>query len=184
MLYDIDLFNHPCISNITLQQTITTVSSRLTQYMREYQKATLIEGHLIVFNLAKCIRCRFSQIMQFLLNFKDQIINGPKLALHIFFAFNTWINMQSCIIQFINELSWIMLEYFNARVNTTFFSQEQQIIFSQFIKELLRRMYFVHFVQCNFPENPFSTILRLSKIINYYQTFCNFSNSFAINHLR
>ena len=147
----------------------------------------LIEGHLIVFNLAKCIRCRFSQIMQFLLNFKDQIINGPKLVLHIFFAFNTWINMQSCIIQFINELSWIMLENFNARVNTTFFSQELQIIFIQFIKELfqiLRRMYFVHFVQCNFHENPFSTILRLSKIINYYQTFCNFSNSFAINHLR
>ena len=45
----------------------------------------------------------------------------------------------------------------------------------------LRRMYFV---ECNFHENPFSTILRLSKIINYYQTFCNFSNSFAINHLR
>ena len=160
----------------------------------------LIEGHLMVFNLAKCIRCRFSQIMQFLLNFKDQIINGPKVALHIFFVFNTWINMQSCIIQFINELSWIMLENFNARVNTTFFSQEQQIIFIQFIKEIfqiqsklifytflpftfcrLRRMYFV---ECNFHENPFSTILRLSKIINYYQTFCNFSNSFAINHLR
>ena len=149
MLYDIDLFNHPCISNTTLQQTITTVSSRLTQYMREYQKATLIEGHLMVFNLAKCIRCRFSQIMQFLLNFKDQIINGPKLALHIFFAFNTWINMQSCIIQFINELSWIMLENFNARVNTTFFSQEQQIIFSQFIKELfLIPIRFVDYVEC------------------------------------
>ena len=154
----------------------------------------IIEGHLIVFNLAKCIRFRFSQIMQFLLNFKDQIINGPKLSLHIFFAFNTWINMQSCIFQFINELSWIMLENFNARVNTTFFSQELQIIFIQFIKELkrsnlikfcrLRRMYFVHFVQCNLHENPFSAILRLSKIINYYQTFCNFSNSFAINHLR
>ena len=122
--------------------------------------------------------------MQFLLNFKDQIINGSKLALHIFFAFNTWINMQSCIIQFINELSWIMLEYFNARVNTTFFSYDEQMTSIQFIQELfwiLRRMYFV---ECNFHENPFSTILRLSKIINYYQTFCNFSNSFAINHLR